>query len=192
MFFFHNRLLFNSFKLFLTILPVENISFFNNEFTLSVKSCYVFSVLKFLKQHTHCQFNVLVSVTAVDYLHQLNRFELNYDLLSLIFNNRLRIKVYLDELELVESCEHLYKAASWYECEVWDMFGIYFTNHSNLKRILTDYGFEGYPLRKDFPLCGFIEIKYNELHKRIVTNSIELSQEYRTFNFLSPWASSQT
>ena len=117
----------------------------------------------------------------------MNRFELNYELLSLKFNNRLRIKVYLDELELIDSCEDLYKAASWYECEVWDMFGIYFGNHKNLKRILTDYGFEGFPLRKDFPLCGFVEIQFNELQKRIVTDSVELAQEYRTFNFLSPW-----
>jgi len=187
MFFFYNGLLFSSIKKFLNIFPVENISVYHNEITLSVKSRHLLSILKFLKQHTHSQYHVLVSISAVDSLHNLNRFELNYELLSLKFNNRLRIKVYLDELELIDSCEDLYKAASWYECEVWDMFGIYFGNHKNLKRILTDYGFEGFPLRKDFPLCGFVEIQFNELQKRIVTDSVELAQEYRTFNFLSPW-----
>lgn len=185
--FLHNYLLFNSIKTFLTVFPIENVNLYNNEITFTVKAKNLLNVLKFLKQHTHCQYHTIVSITAVDYLQQLNRFELNYELLSLIYNNRLRIKIYVNELELINSCECLFSAASWYECEVWDMFGIYFSNHTNLKRILTDYGFEGYPLRKDFPLCGFIDLKYHELHKRIVSNSIELSQEYRTFNFLSPW-----
>lgn len=187
MVFLHNRLLSYSIKIFLKIFPIENISFYNDEITLTIKYFYVYNVLKFLKQHTYCQYNVLISITAVDYLYKLNRFEVNYELLSLLFNNRIRIKVHLNELDIIDSCENIYAGASWYECEVWDMFGIYFTNHKNLKRILTDYGFEGFPLRKDFPLCGFIEIKYNELYKRIATNSIELAQEYRTFNFSSPW-----
>jgi len=90
---------------------------------------------------------------------------------------------------MVDSCEKIFLAGIWYECEIWDMFGVFFKNHSNLKRILTDYGFEGYPLRKDFPLSGFIEMRYNEIEKRVVNESLELCQEYRTFSFLSPWES---
>ena len=139
------------------------------------------------KMHTNCQYKILTCISGVDYLYKKNRFEINYELLSLRFNNRIRIKLFISEMEIVTSCQSIYPSSSWHECEVWDMYGIFFKNHPNLKRILTDYGFEGYPLRKDFPLCGFVEIKYNELEKRIVTESIELSQEYRTFNFLSPW-----
>lgn len=187
MFFFYNELLIKSVRSFLKIFPVENVSFYNNDIILTISSCYLLQILKFLKQHTHTQFYVLVSITVVDSLHNSNRFELNYELLSLKFNNRLRIKVYLNELSFINSCEKLFPAATWYECEVWDMFGVYFINHKNLKRILTDYGFEGFPLRKDFPLCGLVEIQFNELRKRIVTDPIELTQEYRTFNFSSPW-----
>ena len=123
---------------------------------------------------------------AVDF-HNKYRFKLVYELLSVRYNSRIRIKIFSHELLTVESCDTLFSAASWYECEIWDLFGVFFKNHSNLKRILTDYGFEGYPLRKDFPLSGFIEVRYNETKKRIVSESIELSQEYRTFRFLSPW-----
>lgn len=184
---FSNNLLVKSLRSFIKILPIENISFYNNEIGLTIKADHLCQILRFLRQHTHTQFHVLVSITAVDSLQKYNRFELNYELLSLKFNSRIRIKVLLSELYLISSCEALYSAATWYECEVWDMFGIYFTNHTNLKRILTDYGFEGFPLRKDFPLCGFVEIQFNELKKRIITDSIELTQEYRTFNFSSPW-----
>jgi len=187
MYSFSNGLLIKSIRLFLKILPIENISFYHNDISLTVKSCHLFQIIRFLKQHTHTQYHVLISITVVDFLQKCNRFELSYELLSLRFNNRIRIKVGLDELNLIDSCESLHAGANWFECEVWDMFGVYFSNHSNLKRILTDYGFEGFPLRKDFPLCGFVEIQFSELKKRIVTDSIELTQEYRTFNFKSPW-----
>jgi NADH:ubiquinone oxidoreductase subunit C len=116
-----------------------------------------------------------------------NRFELVYDLLSVKFNSRIRIKLSINQLQMVESCENVFIAAGWFESEIFDMFGIFFSNHSNLRRILTDYGFEGYPLRKDFPLSGFIELRYDDSQKRIVTDYIQFSQEYRTFDFLSPW-----
>ena len=135
----------------------------------------------------HTQFHVLVSITVVDSLHNSNRFELNYELLSLKFNNRLRIKVYLNELSFINSCEKLFPAATWYECEVWDMFGVYFTNHKNLKRILTDYGFEGHPLRKDFPLTGHSEVRYSEDQKKVISEPVKLEQNYRNFDYESPW-----
>ena len=106
--------------------------------------------------------------------------------MSLKFNNRIRVKTYCDEMTPLESACSVYQGANWYEREVWDMYGVFFKNHSNLKRILTDYGFEGHPLRKDFPLSGFVEMKYNETEKRVINESIELCQEYRTFKFLSP------
>lgn len=124
MFSLHNRLLYKSIKLFLKIFPIENISFYNNEITLTIKYYYILNVLKFLKQHTHCQYSVLVSITAVDFIHKLNRFEINYELLSLKFNNRLRIKTFLNELDIINSCERLYSAASWYECEVLSLIHI--------------------------------------------------------------------
>ena len=108
-------------------------------------------------------------------------------MLSIKYNNRIRIKISIDQLQIVESCEKLYISAGWYENEIFDMFGIFFFNHSNLRRILTDYGFEGYPLRKDFPLSGFIELRYDDSQKRIVTDFIQFSQEYRKFEFLNPW-----
>ena len=183
----NNKLIIKSLHKFLKIVPVKNVYFYNKETVFFINSRFLLNVLLFLKLHTHCQYTILVCISGVDYLTKSNRFELNYELLSLRYNNRIRIKLSINELDIVDSCEKIYISSSWHECEIWDMFGVFFNNHTNLKRILTDYGFEGYPLRKDFPLCGFIEIKYNELQKRIITESIELSQEYRTFDFLSPW-----
>merc|ERR1712127_1127782 len=141
----------------------------------------------FFRCHTQFQFKVLTSIAGVDYPMITNRFQVVYDLLSLKFNRRLRIKVILNELSSIDSCEKIYSAANWFECEVWDMFGIFFKNHNNLRRILTDYGFEGHPLRKDSPLTGFIEMRYSENQKRVISEPVEFSQEYRTFNFFSPF-----
>ena len=115
------------------------------------------------------------------------RFQIVYELLSIRYNQRIRIKTFTHELLSIDSVENSFSAANWYECEIWDMYGVFFRNHSSLRRILTDYGFEGHPLRKDFPLTGFIEMRYNETQKRVISESIEFSQEYRTFNFISPW-----
>ena len=162
-------------------------TFLNNEIVFITKPKYLLDTLFFLKNHVLFQFSILTSISGVDYISNKNRFEVVYELLSLRFNRRIRVKVLTNELGYLNSCEKIYPAANWYECEVWDMFGIFFKNHSNLRRILTDYGFEGHPLRKDFPLNGYVEVRYSINQKRVISESIELSQEYRTFNFFGPW-----
>lgn len=169
------------------ICPIEKIKFFKNDLIIVVKPSELVNVLMFFKYHVLYQFEILTCISGVDYPMNKHRFKIVYELLSVRYNFRIRIKTFTHELVMLESCEKIFLAGCWYECEIWDMFGVFFKNHSNLKRILTDYGFEGYPLRKDFPLSGFIEMKYSESDKRVVSESIELSQEYRTFNFLSPW-----
>jgi len=144
--------------------------------------------LKFFKNHILYQFKILTCISGVDYPSNKYRFQVIYELLTIRYNFRIKIKIFVNELMSVDSCNHIFLTSGWYECEIWDMFGIFFNKHLNLKRILTDYGFEGYPLRKDFPLSGFIEMRYHESEKRVLNESIELSQEYRTFNFSSPWS----
>lgn len=169
--------------------PIKRIHTFNESLIIIVKPDLIFNVLLFFKNHILYQFKMLTCVSGVDFPSNKYRFQIVYELLSIRYNFRIRIKTFVYELLGVESCERLFAAAGWYECEIWDMFGVFFKNHSNLKRILTDYGFEGYPLRKDFPLSGFIEMRYNEIEKRVVNETLELCQEYRTFSFLSPWES---
>ena len=169
------------------VCPIEKIQVFNDNIILVVKPKFLFNTLLFLKNNILQQFKVLTCISGVDYPMNKYRFNVVYELLSIRYNYRLRIKTFTHELLNLDSCEKLYPAANWYECEVWDLYGVFFKNHSNLKRILTDYGFEGFPLRKDFPLSGFVEMRYNEIEKRVVTESLELCQEYRTFDFFSPW-----
>jgi NADH dehydrogenase (ubiquinone) Fe-S protein 3 len=183
----YHKLILKSITSLVKILPINTVLFFNNELNLVIEPKFLINTLIFLKYHVLSQFKVLTLISAVDYLHKKDRFELNYELLSIRFNNRIRIKTKLNEVLGINSCEFVYSSANWYECEIWDMFGIFFFKHSNLKRILTDYGFEGNPLRKDFPLSGYVELKYNDIYKRIVNEPLELAQEYRTFNFLNPW-----
>merc|ERR1712210_429346 len=114
-------------------------------------------------------------------------FKIVYDLLSVRYNARLRIETFAHELLSLDSCSNIFPAANWYECEIWDMYGVFFKNHPNLKRILTDYGFEGYPLRKDFPLSGYLEMRYDDELRRVVYEPVELSQEYRKFDLAAPW-----
>merc|ERR1711860_453663 len=116
-----------------------------------------------------------------------NRFEVVYNLLSLRYNARIRVKTYTDELTPIESADSVFKAANWYEREIFDMFGVFFSNHPDLRRILTDYGFEGHPFRKDFPLSGYTEVRYDEELKRCVVEPLELAQEFRKFEYSSPW-----
>ena len=184
---YKNELILKSIIIYSKILPIKNISLFNNEICFIISKKYLKFVILFLKLNTFSQYKILSSITGVDFLFNKSRFEINYDLLSIKFNNRIRIKVYTDELDLIESCESVHLSSNWYECEIWDMFGIFFSNHSNLKRILTDYGFSGNPLKKDFPLSGFFEIRYNDNKKKIISEPLELSQEYRTFNYTNPW-----
>jgi NADH/F420H2 dehydrogenase subunit C len=143
--------------------------------------------LLFLKNNILCQFKILSCISGVDYPANKYRYRIVYELLSIRYNSRLRVKIFNYELMPVNSCEQLFPTAAWFECEIWDMFGIFFQNHSNLRRILTDYGFEGYPLRKDFPLSGYVEMNYNEVQKGVKEESIELSQEYRDFDTYSLW-----
>ena len=128
-----------------------------------------------------------MDVTAVDYPTKNERFEVVYNLLSLQYNTRIRIKTHINELTPVDSLVPVYNSASWWERETWDMFGIFFANHPDLRRILTDYGFEGHPLRKDFPLSGYVEVRYDDSEKRVVTEAVELTQDFRYFDFSSPW-----
>lgn len=156
---------------------------------LYVKKEFILKILFFLKKSTLFRYQQLLDITAVDYLGRnfLERFELTYLLLSINQNSRIFVKLDCNENSSVFSTFSLYKSSSWLEREVWDMFGIYFIEHPDLRRILTDYGFFGYPLRKDFPLSGFFEVRYDDLEKRVVSEPIEMTQEFRLFQFLRPW-----
>ena len=145
------------------------------------------STILFLKTNAKCKFKQLIDITAVDYPKRAKRFELVYILLSLKNKLRIRVKVFLSENENIPSITSIYKSAAWYEREVWDMYGISFKNNVDLRRILTDYGFEGFPLRKDFPLTGFVELRYDDSKKKVSYSKVKLTQDYRNFDFLSPW-----
>ena len=174
-------------KLLSRSFPLEKIQVLSGSIVVVVKPNIVFDMLLFFRNHVLCQFEMLTCISGIDFPSNKYRFSIVYELLSLKYNCRIRVKTFTNELISIQSSEKLFLASGWYECEIWDMFGVFFYNHSNLKRILTDYGFEGYPLRKDFPLSGFVEMRYNETEKRVCSESIELCQEYRTFNYSSPW-----
>ena len=144
-------------------------------------------LLTFLKNHTNGQYDMLVDITAVDYPEREKRFEVVYLLMSVKYNSRMVIKLSVDEITPVPSVEGIFPNAGWYERETWDMFGIFFQENQDLRRILTDYGFEGYPLRKDFPLSGFVEVRYDDTQRRVVVEPLEMTQEFRLFDFSSPW-----
>ena len=144
-------------------------------------------LLTFLRDDPNCLFKQLVDVTAVDYPEREERFEVVYNLLSLTQNERGRVKVATDEDTPLPSCVPIFNAANWFEREVWDMYGVFFSDPPDLRRILTDYGFEGHPLRKDFPLTGYVELRYDEDLKRVVYEPVKLVQEFRSFDFTSPW-----
>ena len=154
---------------------------------------FLLPFLLLLKSHSKFLFLSLVDITAVDQLSlkNLSRFQLNYNLLSHYFQSRLNIIVNLKEDEDISSVDRIYKGSAWLEREVWDMFGIFFINHPDLRRILTDYGFEGFPLRKDFPVTGYSDIRYDDAQKCLVYEPLELSQELRAFDALSPWVSKE-
>jgi NADH/F420H2 dehydrogenase subunit C len=144
-------------------------------------------ILNFLKKHTNLQCHSLLDLSAVDYPERETRFEIIYVIISIIFNTRFLVKIYLELEQPIESIISIYNSADWLERETWDMYGIYFSNHLDLRRILTDYGFDGNPLRKDFPLSGYTEVRYDDLNKKVILESLETLQEFRYFNFLSPW-----
>lgn len=141
----------------------------------------------FLKQHINLQCKQLMDITAVDFPTRKNRFHVVYNLLSIEHNCRIRVKTKIDALSPIASVSSVFHCAAWYEREVWDMFGVFFFSHPDCRRILTDYGFKGHPLRKDFPLSGYVEVRYDDSEKRVISEPVELSQEFRLFDFSSPW-----
>ncbi|MDD9922463.1 MAG: NADH-quinone oxidoreductase subunit C, partial [Boseongicola sp.] len=143
--------------------------------------------IDFLKTNGQCKFSTLVDITAVDYPARDMRFDVVYHFLSMYRNQRIRVKVAVREDEIVPSITSVHPSANWFEREIFDMFGILFSGHPDLRRILTDYGFRGYPLRKDFPTTGYTEVRYDEEQKRVVYEPVSLVQEYRQFDFMSPW-----
>jgi NADH/F420H2 dehydrogenase subunit C len=183
----NNLFIAKNLKIITKVLPILKIQIHQKEISLVIKNEHLIPVLTFLKNNIKYQFKILTCLSGVDYPSKKYRFKIVYELLSVRYNIRLRIKVLTNELMPIESCGNVFAAASWYESETWDMYGIFFTNNVNLTRLLTDYGFEGYPLRKDFPLSGFVESSYDYTRKRVTNERVELSQEYRTFKFSSPW-----
>lgn len=155
--------------------------------TIYVAPEHLKPLMLFLRDHVNTQFKCLLDITAVDFPERAARFEVVYHLLSPRWNNRIRIKVAVDELTPVPSISHIHKSANWFEREAWDMFGVFFSGHPDMRRLLTDYGFTGHPLRKDFPLSGYTEVRYDYGKKRVVSEPLELTQEFRYFDFASPW-----
>ena len=165
---------------------VTNHEIKNNELIISTKANNVCNLLEDLKKKEKLNFEMLLDITAVDYPKRAKRFEVVYILLSLKNHLRIRVKVFINDSEIIPSISKLYKCARWYEREVWDMYGISFKGNNDLRRLLTDYGFEGHPLRKDFPLTGFVELRYDETKKKVTYSKVKLTQDYRNFDFLSP------
>ena len=166
---------------------VSDVRFSNEETIITTKPEFISDVLDFLKRDDKSKFSQLQTITAVDLPEEVKRFEVVYCLLSLRFNRRAIVKVALEDGASVDTVTNIYSSAGWYEREVWDMYGITFANHPDLRRILTDYGFEGHPLRKDFPLTGYYEVRYDEEQKKVVYEDVNLNQEFRNFDYLSPW-----
>lgn len=157
------------------------------ELNVIVDVANIVEALTYLRDNEACQFKCFIDITAVDYPSREKRFDVVYHLLSPRLNHRIRLKTPVAEDESVASVITVFPAADWFEREVWDFFGIPFSGHPDLRRILTDYGFEGHPLRKDFPMTGFMEVRYDDALKRVVNEPVRLTQEYRSFDFLSPW-----
>ena len=167
----------------------KKLDFYANDKYLGilVSVIQVYPLIKFLKDHKQLQFTQLIDITAVDYPSRENRFEIIYILLSLSLNRRILVKTSVIENKNIDSITPIYKSADWYERECYDLFGIKFNNHPDLRRIMTDYNFEGHPLRKDFPLAGFNEVRYSEKDKKVIYEKVKLEQDYRKFDFDSPW-----
>ncbi|UEM05854.1 NADH-quinone oxidoreductase subunit C [Skermanella rosea] len=157
------------------------------ELIIKVQRQSIVRVMTFLRDDTSCQFKQLIDLCGADYPSREERFEVVYNLLSLKHNLRIRVKVTTDEDTPVPSISEVFSAAPWFEREAWDLYGIFFSDHPDLRRILTDYGFEGHPLRKDFPLTGYVELRYDDEQKRVVYEPVKLTQDFRSFDFLSPW-----
>ncbi|PSR71268.1 hypothetical protein PHLCEN_2v12782 [Hermanssonia centrifuga] len=166
---------------------IQQFSVLKDELTLYTAPSGVIQVLTFLRDHSQCQFKSVMDITAVDFPEREKRFEIVYNMLSVKFAGRIRVKTYAGESDAVPSAVEVFRGADWYERETWDLFGVYFNGHPDLRRILTDYGFEGHPLRKDFPLTGYTEVRYDEERKRVVYEPLQLTQAFRNFDAASPW-----
>jgi NADH-quinone oxidoreductase subunit C len=158
-----------------------------DELTLDVRADQITAVITFLRDDPRCRFTTLVDICGADYPERTKRFDVVYHLLSMHLNHRIRIKLQTDEDTPVPSLAGVYPCADWFEREAFDMYGILFSNHPDLRRILTDYGFQGFPLRKDFPLTGHVEVRYDPEQQRVVYEPVKLTQAFRNFDFLSPW-----
>jgi NADH-quinone oxidoreductase subunit C len=158
-----------------------------DELMVTVPASSIIRALTFLRDDTQCEFKCLMDVCGVDWPERERRFDVVYNLLSLKLNQRIRVKVETDEMTPVPTAIGVYPSAGWYERETWDLFGVLFADHPDLRRILTDYGFDGHPLRKDFPLTGHVEVRYDDEQKRVVYEPVRLVQDFRSFDFMSPW-----
>lgn len=157
------------------------------ELNIVVDAAAIVDVLTYLRDAPDCLFISFVDLTAVDYPQRVKRFDVVYHLMSPKHNTRIRIKAAVGEDETIATTIPVFPASNWFEREAYDMFGVFFANHPDLRRLLTDYGFEGHPLRKDFPMTGYVEVRYDDEQKRVVYEPVKLNQEYRQFDFLSPW-----
>lgn len=164
----------------------------NGELVVKVVLNQLVDLAEFLLADRNCQFSTLIDITAVDYPSRDKRFDVVYHFLSMVQNHRIRLKVSVRDGDLVPSITGAYPAANWFEREVFDMYGVMFAGHPDLRRILTDYGFQGHPLRKDFPTTGYTEVRYDEKEKRVIYEPVSLVQEYRQFDFMSPWEGAKT
>ena len=163
------------------------INFENDNYKITINPKHLYKVVKNFKDNDKLKFSQLLELTAVDYPDRKSRFTLVYIFLSIEYNSRIIITTNIEEDETVESITSLFPSANWYEREVWDLFGITFINHPDLRRILTDYGFSGFPLRKDFPLSGNVEVRYDVATKKVIYEPVKLTQDFRDFDFESPW-----
>ena len=166
----------------------KNSVFFKDQYDeINIEKKEIIKTIKLLKENQNLQYDQLMDLTAIDYPSREKRFDIVYILLSMTQNKRIIVKVSLKEDENIESITSIHKASDWYERECYDLFGIKFLNHPDLRRIMTDYNFEGHPLRKDFPLTGHTEVRYDDLEKKVVYEPVKLTQEYRNFDYMSPW-----
>ena len=159
----------------------------DDEIVISSATTSLLRLIQFLKEDQNCKFNILIDICGVDYPEKDKRFEIVYHFLSLSVNRRIRVKLMTNEETKVPSIVDLFPSAGWYEREVYDLFGVIFSGNTDLRRLLTDYGFKGHPLRKDFPLTGYVEVRYDEEQKRVIYEPVKLTQEFRNFDFVSPW-----
>lgn len=184
----HVKTLFYNYGNFLQqIFPTSLGYYINDEFCFKIPYKKIKRIIFFLKKNTNSQYHIISDICAADYPEKKNRFEIIYNLLSIIYNSRLTITTSVNETSPIESITAFFYGSSWWEREIWDMFGIFFINHPDLRRIITDYGFKGHPLRKDFPLTGFVEVRYSDVIKRVIFDKVSLMQDYRIFYFENNW-----